>query len=173
MPDAELNGVKIIRRSKNESLDVELDVEFDEFIEIGINIEKVFKSNGSLDQYNLVLKNGDEIIVPKSDNSVEISGEVQKPTAISFYKGLSSVSAINKAGGFTPNSKKSSVYVVYQNGSIASTKKFLFFKSYPKLLPGSKVFVPKKSETKNKTSVAEIVGYTTSLVSIIALLKSL
>ena len=39
-------------------------------------------------------------------------------------------------------------------------------------MAGSKIFVPNKPENKNKTSVAEIVGYTTSLVSIVALLKS-
>ena len=33
--------------------------------------------------------------------------------------------------------------------------------------------VPEKNEDKSKTSVGEIVGYTTSLVSIIALIKSL
>ncbi len=181
LPDAELSGVKIKRVVDVKELEKlarnlesdSLEIEIDKFIEIGLNIDKILKSNGSLDQYNLVLRNGDEIIVPKSDNSIEISGEVQKPTALSFFKGLGTLAAINKSGGFAPNAKKSSVYVVYQNGSISSTKKFLFFRSFPKLLPGSKVFVPKKPESKNKTSVGEIVGYTTSLVSIIALIKSL
>jgi len=181
LPDAELSGVKIKRVVDVKELEKlarnlesdSLEIEIDKFIEIGLNIDKILKSNGSLDQYNLVLRNGDEIIVPKSDNSIEISGEVQKPTALSFFKGLRTLAAINKSGGFAPNAKKSSVYVVYQNGSISSTKKFLFFRSFPKLLPGSKVFVPKKPESKNKTSVGEIVGYTTSLVSIIALIKSL
>ena len=42
-----------------------------------------------------------------------------------------------------------------------------------KVLAGSKIYVPEKEETRSKTSVGEIVGYTTSLVSIIALIKSL
>jgi len=177
LPDAELNGIKIKRPvdvKKIEELATDsLEIEIDKFIEVGLNIEKILKSNGSLDQYNLVLKNGDEIIVPKADNSIEVSGEVQKPTAISYYRGLSSISAVNKSGGFTNNAKRSRLYVVYQNGDIASTKKFLFFNNYPKLLPGSKIFIPKKPESKSTTSVGEIVGYTTSLVSIIALIKSL
>ena len=53
------------------------------------------------------------------------------------------------------------------------TKSFLFFKFYPRVLPGSKVVIPEKEQNRNKTSVGEIVGYTTSLVSIIALIKSL
>ena len=179
--DAELSGVKLRRPIEVSEIketidDVEgssLTLNIDEFIEIGLDVKEILKSNGELSQYNLVLKDGDEIIVPKFDNSVEVNGAVQQATAISYTRGLTTKSAINKAGGFGPNAKKSAVYVVYQNGAIASTKSFLFIRNYPKLLPGSKVFVPQKAETAGKTSVAEIVGYTTSLVSIIALLKSL
>ena len=179
--DAELRGVKLRRAVKtSEIMDVieeaeedSLKVDIDEFVEIGINVNEILKSRGELGQYNIVLKDGDEIIVPKFDNSVEVNGAVQQATAISYTRGLTAKSAINNAGGFSPNAKKSAVYVVYQNGAIASTKSFLFIKNYPKLLPGSRVFVPQKPEASGKTSVAEIVGYTTSLVSIIALLKSL
>ncbi len=181
LPDAELSGVKL-RRSVNigdleevidEAESDSLQVDIDEFVEIGLNIDEIIKSGGEPGQYNLVLKNGDQVIVPKFDNSVEVNGAVQQPTAISYYRGLNAKSAINKAGGFSPNAKKSAVYVVYQNGSIAGTKSFLFFKNYPKLLPGSKIFVPKKAETGARTTLGEVVGYTTSLVSIIALIKSL
>ena len=66
------------------------------------------------------------------------------------------------------------MYVVYQNGDVASTKSFLIFNNYPKLKPGSKVIVPEKNSSKNKSNIlGEIVGYTTSLVSIMALIKSL
>ena len=50
---------------------------------------------------------------------------------------------------------------------------FLIFRKYPKLLPGSKYLFQKKAENNNKIGVGEIVGYTTSLVSIITLIKSL
>ena len=179
--DAELSGVKLrrpievseIKQTIEDEEGSPLTLNVDEFIEIGLDVKEILKSNGELSQYNLVLKDGDEIIVPKFDNSVEVNGAVQQATAISYTRGLTTKSAINNAGGFGPNAKKSAVYVVYQNGAIASTKSFLFIRNYPKLLPGSKVFVPQKAETAGKTSVAEIVGYTTSLVSIIALLKSL
>ena len=175
LPDAQLNGVKLKRKTENAEIEDFADetIELSEFIEIGLDINRIIKSNGLLDQYNLTLKSGDEIIVPKTDNSVEISGAVQKATAMTFRKGLTTIAAINSAGGFGLDAKKSRVYVVYQNGSIKGAKSFLIFRKYPKLLPGSKVFVPKKAENNNKTSVGEIVGYTTSLVSIIALIKSL
>ena len=71
------------------------------------------------------------------------------------------------------NSDLKRAFVEYQNGQKESVKSFLGIKTYPKLLPGSKIFVPEKTKERNKTSVGEIVGYTTSLVSIIALIKSL
>ena len=172
LPNAELNGIKLKRKTEFEEI-VDTEISLDEFLEIGLDIDKIIKSNGQLNEYNLTLKSGDEIIVPKADNSIEVSGSVQKPTAMSYKKGLTTSAAINAAGGFGLDAKKSRVYVVYQNGSIKTTKSFLIFRKYPKLLPGSKVFVPKKAEDKTKTSVGEIVGYTTSLVSIIALIKSL
>ena len=172
LPNAELNGVKLKRKVEAKEIG-ETEIILDEFLEIGLDINKIIKSNGLLNEYNLTLKSDDEIIVPRTDNSVEISGAVQKATAMSYKKGLTTSGAINAAGGFGLEAKKSRVYVVYQNGSIKSAKSFLIFRKYPKLLPGSKVFVPKKAENNNKTGVGEIVGYTTSLVSIIALIKSL
>ena len=178
LPDAQLNGVKLKRMTElsevKELIDeIKVDDVLDKHIEIGLNIDLILKSEGRLDQYNLSLKPGDQIMVPKSDNSIEITGAIQKASAMSFKKSLTVSKAINAAGGFSTNAKKNRVYVVYQNGSIKSTKSFLFFKNYPKLLAGSKIFVPEKSDRVNKTSVGEIVGYTTSLVSIIALIKSL
>ena len=183
LPNAQLNGVKLKRKIVNDKVkglinnldsdNIDNEIELDEFIEIGLDINRITDSNGRLDEYNLTLKSGDEIIVPKTDNSIEVSGSVQKATAMSYRKGLTTLAAINAAGGFGLDAKKSRVYVIYQNGSINSTKSFLFFKNYPKLLPGAKVFVPKKNEKRDETSVGEIVGYTTSLVSIIALIKSL
>ena len=143
LPDAELSGVKLKRpvetseikklidEAEGQRLD-SLDIDIDEYIEIGLNVNEILKSGGGeISQYNLVLKNGDMIMVPKFDNSVEVNGSVQQATAVSYYRGLTAKSAINKAGGFGQNAKKSRVYVIYQNGSIASTKSFCFLKITP------------------------------------------
>ena len=198
LEDASLDGVKIVRENKldeiinqeeDEGLEEEEDsailfglsnkdslnirLEIKPFIEFGVNIKQILKTNGSDPKYNVVLKSSDKIVVPRKDNSIEITGAVQQPSAVTYSNSLTTISSINRAGGFSENAKKNSVYVVYQNGNVASTKSFLFFKNYPKLEPGAKIIVPKKNIIRNSTSVGEIVGYTTSLVSIIALIKSL
>ena len=142
-------------------------------IEFGIDVKNILKSNINDSKYNVVLKPNDVITIPRIDNTVEISGKVQQSSVVTFSKTLSTRKAIGKAGGFSQEAKRNGVYVVYQNGNVASSKSFLFFTRYPKLKPGSKIIVPSKSEEKNNFGIGEIVGYTTSLVSILALFKSL
>ncbi len=141
-------------------------------IQIPVNGNKLL-SQGSSSKFNFELVSGDEINVPAKNNTVTVSGEVQQEGIININKPISSKLAIESVGGFTNNSIKREVYVEYQNGLRKVTKNFLFIKFYPRVLPGSKVVVPKRDEDRDKTSVGEIVGYTTSLVSIIALIKSL
>ena len=140
-------------------------------IRIPVNGTKLI-SQGSNSKFNFELVSGDEIIVPAVNNTVVISGEVQQEGIINIDRPISANAAIESVGGFTNKSVKKEVYVEYQNGLRKVTKTFLFFKFYPRVYPGSIVVVPEKSENEQKTSVGEIVGYTTSLVSIIALIKS-
>ena len=140
-------------------------------IRIPVNGTKLI-SQGSNSKFNFELVSGDQIIVPAVNNTVVISGEVQQEGIINIDRPISANAAIESVGGFTNKSVKKEVYVEYQNGLRKVTKTFLFFKFYPRVYPGSIVVVPEKPENEQKTSVGEIVGYTTSLVSIIALIKS-
>ena len=141
-------------------------------IQIPVNGNKLL-SEGSSSKFNFELVSGDVINIPAKNKTAVISGAVQQEGIINIDRPVSAKLAIDYVGGFTEKSLKKGVYVEYQNGLRKVTRNFLFFKFYPKVLPGSKVVVPEKDENTNKTSVGEIVGYTTSLVSIIALMKSL
>jgi len=141
-------------------------------IQIPVNGNKLL-SEGSSSKFNFELVSGDVINIPAKNKTAVISGAVQQEGIINIDRPVSAKLAIDYVGGFTEKSLKKGVYVEYQNGLRKVTRNFLFFKFYPKVLPGSKVVVPEKDENTNKTSVGEIVGYTTSLVSIIALIKSL
>ena len=130
------------------------------------NIKIPISSNNSF-----LLKNGDNVVVPKYDNTISVSGAVPQNTILDFEFNNSFKKSIVNSGGFSENADKKRAYVIYPNGLKKQTRSFLFFKNYPKIIPGSSIIVPPKPE-KNRTNVAEIVGYSTSLVSIIALIKS-
>jgi len=51
-------------------------------------------------------------------------------------------SYISAAGGFNRNAYIKRVFVVYPNGRSASTKSVLGIKRYPRVTPGSSIFVP-------------------------------
>ena len=183
LEDGAMNGVKIKRINaskeeiesvikKSDSLGVEIS-NVEEYIEFGVDIAELYKTKGKDLRFNVILKPGDIIEVPKVDNTIEIIGEVQQPTVINFKKGLRGSDAINRAGGITDLAKKSGAFVVYQNGNVASFKTFLFFNSSPKLEPGCKIVVPRKISNPNKTSLAEIIGLTSTLATLAVLVKSL
>jgi hypothetical protein len=71
---------------------------------------------------------------------------------------------LNRAGGFAPMAKRKDSYVVYANGSIKSTRSFLFVRSYPKVEPGSELVVPSKPEKKG-ASASEVVSLASAISS--------
>ena len=165
--DAINDNVEFLKSSSVDGISIVRDS-----IRIPVNGSKLI-SQGSNSKFNFELVSGDKIIIPAINNTVLVSGEVQQEGIINIDKPINAKAAIESVGGFTNKSVKKEVYVEYQNGLRKVTRNFLFLKFYPRVFPGSKVVVPEKDENRNKTSVGEIVGYTTSLVSIIALIKSL
>lgn len=139
---------------------------------IGIDLEKIMAANGQKSKFDLILQEGDVLIIPSEKQTVEVRGEVLAPSLSRFDKRNSFKDYINNSGGFSEKAKKSKSYVIYANGNIRSTKSFLFFKIYPKVTPGALVLVPQKAEKKSGMSVAEILGITTALGTLGLLIKA-
>ena len=131
---------------------------------IGIDLMSIVNSPGS--KSDLLLKEGDVIIVPKKLETVRLRGELLYPTTVRFISNKSLKYYINSSGGFDNKAKRSGTYIVYANGDVARTKKFLFFNIYPKAEPGSEVIVPKKS-IKNPIAANQLLNFTTGLATLI------
>ena len=143
---------------------VEGDIPISKSEAIGIDLESIIKSPGS--KSDLLLKEGDVIVVPKKLETVRLRGELLYPTTVRFIPNKSLKYYINSSGGFDNKAKRSGTYVVYANGDVARTKKFLFFNIYPKAEPGSEVIVPKKS-IKNPIAANQLLNFTTGLATLI------
>ncbi|MCZ2480634.1 SLBB domain-containing protein [Aquirufa nivalisilvae] len=131
---------------------------------VGINIEEIIANPNSKD--NMYLMALDSIYVPRIDQTVKLSGALQNPISVTYKPNFKLSDYISEAGGFAPNAIKSHVYVKNPNGISSRTKKFLFFKSYPRVLPGSEIIVDGiPLGAKKGLTTAEIMGLTTSLTS--------
>jgi protein involved in polysaccharide export with SLBB domain len=110
-----------------------------------------------------VLINGDFIVVPKINNIISIENfgtnyllaEGQKNITIVYQGNKSAIWYINKyAGGFVDHSNKKIIKVIRKNGLQESTRKWLFFRSHPRIFSGDKLLVSyeleKAKEEKDK-----------------------
>ena len=107
--------------------------------------------------------------VPKKKQTVIVSGNVMFDTEVPYKKGKSLKYYLKNAGGTSDKGWLKKVYVVHANGSASSSSSFLGFRSYPKILPGSKIIVPEKPE-KSKMTTGEIIGISSILTSLAGLL---
>ena len=184
-PYAFLKGVVLLRkqsqvigkeqRSALESLlqkdSLVVDDELEENIGVGIDIVKIFEKGGKKSAHNLILKEGDVLIVPAENQTVEVRGEVMAPKLIRYDSKNSLKDYIDSSGGFSQRAKKGKAYVVYANGEVSSTKRFLFFKTYPKIAPGALIVIPQKIQRKEK-SLQELIGLSTALGTLGLLIQS-
>jgi protein involved in polysaccharide export with SLBB domain len=129
---------------------------------VGIDLPKILNNPGS--DIDLILEEGDVMIIPKQQQLVKVNGQVLFPSSVIYTNSKSLGGYIDNAGGFSPSALRSKAYVVYANGTVKSTHSFLFFKSYPKIKPGSQIIVPKKPQTRG-LSAAESVGLLGGLAS--------
>lgn len=113
--------------------------------DVAINLKYILSHPGSAD--DITLEEGDELIIPRINNTVSVNGEVFKPVEVMFEQGKNINDYLSDAGGVTQSGKKGRAFVIYPNGSSAKIKKPLgIFRSYPKIEPGSSIFVPERPD---------------------------
>ncbi|HEY9003788.1 MAG TPA: SLBB domain-containing protein [Mucilaginibacter sp.] len=136
---------------------------------IAVNLDKVLKNPGSIDDY--VLQDGDVIQVSKIDPLVKVSGEVLSSTKTGYVKGEPLGYYLSQAGGTTDDARRSKIYVVHSNGSVSRTKNGFFgiFRSYPRVEAGAEIIVPGKKERAN-LSTGEVVGLSSTVISLISVI---
>jgi protein involved in polysaccharide export with SLBB domain len=135
-----------------------------EFDKVPLDLGHILENPGSTE--DIILKEKDELFIPKYDAQVKVSGKVLLSTQIPYIEKNNFKDYISAAGGFTNYALRSRAYVVYANGKAAATNHFLFFKSYPKIQPGCELIIPKKREKKS-AGIGEIAGLATVLASLV------
>jgi hypothetical protein len=136
---------------------------------VGIDLKDILKNPKNIKQ-NIIVKNGDKIIIPSIKSTVKTEGEVLIPSLIREEKNLNFRDYINKSGGFNSEALRRKSYVIHPNGDIVATKSFLFFKNYPKVLPGSIIVVPKKVKNPDAITTQEVLGLSSGFATLALLI---
>jgi polysaccharide export outer membrane protein len=122
---------------------------------------------------NLLLLNGDTLMIPRKSETVRIQGAVQNPSLLNFDSKFSFEDYISQAGGYAEQAWKNRIYVSYPNGRTHRTRKFLFFKSYPTVEPGSTVTIPQKAINQHERTPNERIALYSFLLSTVSTLTLL
>ncbi|GAA4404366.1 SLBB domain-containing protein [Nibrella viscosa] len=136
---------------------------------IGINLKRILANPGSTE--DMLIQENDVLRIPKRLETVRLQGEVLLPNTVKFRPSQTFQDYIAQAGGFTAKSQRRKAFVVYANGSVDRTRKFMFFNIYPRIEPGSEIIVP--TRTTNPLTPQQVLGQATAITSSVMTLITL
>jgi len=130
-------------QSSKDSVSLEK-VETSEVYTVGIHLREALDHPGGDD--DIVLREGDRLIVPEYEGTVKISGDVMYPNTVAFMGDKSYKWYVRQAGGFGERAKKKKAYIVYPNGTMAQVN------HGAKITPGCEIIVPTKPKKDPMTA---------------------
>lgn len=107
---------------------------------VGIDLNKALREPGC--DKDIILRNGDQILIPQRNNTVRISGEVLYPNTIAFIEGKSPSYYINQAGGVSTKGQRTKAFIIYANGQVSRV-------NHGRVKPGCEIVVPTKPDRKD------------------------
>ncbi len=167
-PEEQVRMKATLRMSKlggKDSIDIDK-LDLGTVYNVGIELDKAIANPGG--EQDVVLREGDRIVVPQYLNTVKVNGEVMYPNTVSYLKGKKLKHYIEQSGGYSSEAKKSQTYIVYMNGTIARAKgggKDL-------IQPGCEIIVPTKPDRKG-LSLPEILSIGTSTASLATMIATI
>lgn len=122
------------------------------FVERAHNIQPlgrvVTQRDGKL--INMVLEDGDIVIVPQKTNVVRVSGEVFMTKALMYTPGLTAKDYIKQAGGFTDRADKGRIVLHRSNAEVIVGGNDVL------VHPGDEILVPPRVDTKLTQNILDI-----------------
>lgn len=162
-----LDALKTVQKQMD-SLDISA-IEVKPIIQVGIELDKALSEPGC--DADIVLEDGDRLVIPQLTNTVKVDGQVMFPNAVAFKENAKLKHYIEQAGGYGMNAKKSKAIVVYMNGTVAKAKK----NSKDLIQPGCQIIVPSKLARKgmSTTEILSLSSTSASLATVVLALINL
>jgi len=157
-------AIQLARQTAVGKDSINLDMlETSETYPVGIHLDEALANPGS--DADIVLREGDRLIVPEYNGTVKISGNVLYPITVAYKPGKNYKYYVNQAGGFGHRAKKSKTYIVYQNATGSLAKK-------GEIEPGCELIVPSKPE-RNASNIMQWISLGTSFASLATMIASI
>lgn len=148
----------------NDSIDLEK-IPIKEQSNVGINLDRAL-SHPNDDRWDLILQEGDRLIIPQYDNTVSISGEVMYPNTVVYKPGASLSYYIDQCGGYSLKAKKGRAFAIHKNGTVNRVR------SSKTIQPGSNIVVPQR-EKRSPLNITALVSIASSIATLGVLMVSL
>ena len=129
---------------------------------VGIELDKALKNPGS--DYDVILREGDRLVVPEYSGTVKINGNVMYPNTVAYTSGKSYKWYVNEAGGYGNGAKRSKAFILYQNGKVSKASK-------GKVEPGCEIIIPNKTRSAND-NISMIANLGTSLATMVTMIAT-
>jgi protein involved in polysaccharide export with SLBB domain len=149
-------GVKTIIDSKSSA----------DFGPVGIKLDRAIENKGG--EYDIFLEPGDSLFIPTPVQTVQVFGAVNNSVKIVYSPQMKFRDVVQQSGGFDQSARRSGSYVINMNGQTFGTQKFLLFRKYPFIEPGTDIYVPMRKE--NKLRLTDVMGIGTTVSGILTLL---
>lgn len=159
-----LQTLKVVQRHLD-SLEI-AKLEIPDVIPVGVELDKAIANPGS--DADIVLQDGDRLIIPQFTNTVKVDGNVMFPNSVAFKEGKKLKYYIEQAGGYGQNAKKSKAIIIYKNGMVAKAKK----NSRSLIQPGCEIIVPTKVQ-RNSLKLAELLSLSSTSASLATVVLAL
>ena len=150
-------------QSGNDSLDIKK-LDLGNTYYVGIELDKAIAEPGG--DADIVLREGDRLIIPEYNGTVKISGDVMYPNTVAYEKGKRASYYIDQAGGWGDRAKKSNTYIIYMNGTVAKVG------HNARIMPGCEIVVPSKPK-KDARTLAQILTIGTSVASLATMIATI
>lgn len=147
----------------NDSIDLDK-VRIKEVSNVGINLDRAL-SQPNDDRWDLILREGDRLIIPQYDNTVSISGEVMYPNTVVYKPGASLSYYIDQCGGYSLKAKKGRAFAIHKNGTVNRVR------SSKTIQPGSHIVIPQR-EKRSALPITALVSIASSIATLGVLMVS-
>lgn len=136
---------------------------------MSINLAEAIANPGG--PADVILREGDVLVIPQFTNTVKVSGEVTYPVSMGYVKGKKLKYYIDRAGGYSNRARKKGAYAINMSGSARKIRRL----HGSDIQPGCEIVIPTQKQ-KTRMSTAEIAAISTggaSLASVVVALISI